>query len=820
MNTTTLRGGEGHRPRRGPRLSPYAQIVPCDTGWLLRHHRRTIALPSPVRELLAGPFLDLLNGAHDIPALAAATGVDIDDVSRLIAQMTELDLFDGDSDAPRDPAEAGAGPALPRSGVLLSEPLQVLVVGSGELAAGLCRELLRYDNVRLAFFEPSRVRNDESGRPGTRIAQPVRPTRSQVAAGLRAALSGTHVAAVCADQPTGLSALVATACREARVPAVFAELTETGGIVGPVLVAVRSAPSVGCPLCAGLHRADRDAFAAALPPFLEARWPSPAPWRWPHCAADITVVARLCMLALCKALEIARGVRPADSKAMAVDFSRRTASPESVPKHHGCDLCYPKPRNDVDLRQAEARRWWEGGLRDEAPPLPLTRILPALRALTGSVYGLFDAPRPRPVRDRQALWQFFRARGVHPGSNPLANAHSVPAIRREARGVTVGAFVSEGFDFDDADVAEALALIEGLERLYCLSYCAPRRIVQARLVDVASDALDPRGFPLHAERQYEDPGFPLRRFDPGATIPWLWAVDIATGSPVLVPLDLVYASSAPTRIYRANSNGAACHSSLRHAVINGIHETIERDALMVTWLNRLSLPRLALDASQPDPWSVRRTLAELDLELTHVDMTTDLDIPVLLAVLRDRRNPDFFLIDMVSSLDPRAQLQKLYRELAQFLFPYLVDQRHFINDCTRSSDPDMVVDFPDHVAFYQAEARNRQASFLATGTVSRPFGEGSYASAVLDANAELGVLAARLAAKGHRVLVVDCSVPLLRELGLHAVKVLIPGLQPLSCGHRFRVLGGDRILDAAQRMGYASRRRRREDLNAWPHPFW
>jgi ribosomal protein S12 methylthiotransferase accessory factor len=198
----------------------------------------------------------------------------------------------------------------------------------------------------------------------------------------------------------------------------------------------------------------------------------------------------------------------------------------------------------------------------------------------------------------------------------------------------------------------------------------------------------------------------------------------------------------------------------------------------------------------------------------------DLGIPVLLGVLRDRRNPALLLLDMVSHLDPRARLDKLYRELAQFLFPYLVDREHFVRPCTRDPDPASVMTFPDHVAFHQSAEKNRHAAFLTSAATSRRFADDAHAAIAREPQAELDGLVARLATRGYHTIVVDCTLPLLRDLGLFAVKVLIPGLQPLNCGHRLRVLGGERVLTIAQRMGLATGRRSLTELNPLPHPFW
>ena len=76
--------------------------------------------------------------------------------------------------------------------------------------------------------------------------------------------------------------------------------------------------------------------------------------------------------------------------------------------------------------------------------------------------------------------------------------------------------------------------------------------------------------PAYTAEQYAKRGFGLRKFDPGQCIDWIWGVRISDSEPVLVPLDLVFGRRQGPRLYRANSNGAACHSSLHHAVLRGV----------------------------------------------------------------------------------------------------------------------------------------------------------------------------------------------------------------------------------------------------------
>ena len=193
---------------------------------------------------------------------------------------------------------------------------------------------------------------------------------------------------------------------------------------------------------------------------------------------------------------------------------------------------------------------------------------------------------------------------------------------------------------------------------------------------------------------------------------------------------------------------------------------------------------------------------------------------MLLGILRDRLNPDFILVDPVASLDPETLLGKLYKELVQFCQPYFLNEHAYRTAATPSMDADLVVDFPDHVGFYQTRDKHAEVAFLTGAPERRAFGDGPYGPPDLGVRQAIDELVARLGRRGHEVIVVDCTVPLLRDLGLSAVKVLVPGLQALNAGHRYRVLGGRRVLEAPRRMGLGDRDRTLSELNPWPHPFW
>lgn len=70
------------------------------------------------------------------------------------------------------------------------------------------------------------------------------------------------------------------------------------------------------------------------------------------------------------------------------------------------------------------------------------------------------------------------------------------------------------------------------------------------------------------------------------------------------------------------------------------------------------------------------------------------------------------------------------------------------------------------------------------------------------------------------VIVVDQSSSETLRNGLRCVKVLIPGMLPMTFGHHLRRLEGlDRVLEVPMKLGYADRRLTPQELNPYPHPF-
>jgi ribosomal protein S12 methylthiotransferase accessory factor len=722
--------------------------------------------------------------------------------------------------------------------------VEILLVGLGELGLSVLKGLIHVSNIRIRLFDPvpvqwfdidpfyrsSELHHDKTAvvwrslgaavQERVQVAKREEAKESAFEDDLRHNISEVHLVVCCMDQPSSLIEKVFRICNSTGVPFIPAEITENGGSVGPVFTPQNPRANAGCWVCASLFRAQNDAFSKALLPYLERRFPLPARWRYPHGSSLSSVLATYVVLAVLETLANRNGPHPNDSKVLKISANAAEANAVATPRHYACSRCFVRAGKSVAQLRGEAKHNWESLYRSRlCEPTELRELWRKLSGLVGANGRTFQS-LVCSGSNRQFIFRFFVDRGVEPRSSLVPTVHSAFAERHAFHNNEIRRVGTEGVDFLDARSAQALAVVEGLERLFALEYYEPERVIYQRYREISDFALDPRSFPLFDESQYENSEFRLRRFSPDETIGWICGTRMSDDESIFVPMDLIYGNNTPSAIYVATSNGAACHSSFHHAVLNGIYETIERDALMLVWLNRMSLPVLEFADGDPDPFGVRKDFQKLSFELTHVDVTTDLNVPVMLAVLRDKLNPDFFVPTMASSLRRNRILEKLYKELIQFSYTYFTHQRHHKNERSGGYDTNGVTTFADHLSFYQDRNKNDLVSFLTAGTAGKSFPLWENLAESVSVTDELDTVHRRLLEKGYEVIVVDCTTQFLKELGLYAVKVLIPGLQALNANHLHRALGGRRPFTVARLMGFADRDRTIADLSPWPHPFW
>ena len=220
-----------------------------------------------------------------------------------------------------------------------------------------------------------------------------------------------------------------------------------------------------------------------------------------------------------------------------------------------------------------------------------------------------------------------------PDESSLPNCACELASSRRTLGAPTVVFGSGAHP--DPRRARAAAIGEAVER-YSGVFVPFERLRRTTARALGDAAVHPSRFALFHPSQFGIQRFPLVPFTDETQTTFVEGVDLADGSTAFLPAELVYLRRpAPTLapIGYATSSGLACGPSLAEAILGALLEVVERDAVMLAWKCRLSLPLL--------DWSEDTALTELDgrffeptgVRFRVVDASCFLGVPIAISVL-------------------------------------------------------------------------------------------------------------------------------------------------------------------------------------------
>lgn len=325
--------------------------------------------------------------------------------------------------------------------------------------------------------------------------------------------------------------------------------------------------------------------------------------------------------------------------------------------------------------------------------------------------------------------------------------------------------------------ALASACLEFLER-----FCAGMRsedVIREESYDrLAAEAIDPRLFNLAA-----DAGFcPAKKID------WIWGYSLTRADHVLVPANLVFCPYEPLGndkgIAWMDSNGLASGNTLEEAILHGLLEVIERDAVMISEYNQL--PPVGISPADL-PTVCRPTLELLAREgfrLTILAGLTDLPFPFIAIFLRHREDPANCSVAFGCHHDPALALERALTEAIQLLPPSV----HHEGWLSSGSPERYAAQPPREIPFDNLK---------------------SLASSDLKDNIEKCV--SILTGIGSEVIVVNLSLP---DIPFPAVRVLATALQPLL--HEGDMRLSSRFFEVPIKLGFRGRPRNPAGVKIWP----
>jgi ribosomal protein S12 methylthiotransferase accessory factor len=406
-----------------------------------------------------------------------------------------------------------------------------------------------------------------------------------------------------------------------------------------------------------------------------------------------------------------------------------------------------------------------------------------------------------------------------PGEPPLFRASCDVGSGMELLGCPLDHLSGLGGAGRSREEAAAAAVGEALER-YSATYVPRERIVVASAHELGDEAVAPERFALFSLRQYEQSDFPYAPFGERTRVAWVQGWTVPDGRPAWLPADLVFLGRLPceTRIGYATSSGAACAASVEEAVERGLYEVLERDAFLIVWSNRLSLPLLDSSGAERLEEQHRGLLASTALEFAAVDLSSFHRLPSVLGVVR-ARGARVGALGVGAGTGPDLE-RAWWKALAEASAARAAGAKLALLEPERRYGPlgEGVETFEDHIRYYADPCRAEAAAFLDAGEQRVPVAAVP-ALEGFTASDRIAALSARVKDAGAGAYAVDVTAPDVAELGLAVAKVLGPELCALDVSHSARFLGGRRLFTAAAGLGLRDALLSEEEVNAEPHPF-
>jgi len=339
------------------------------------------------------------------------------------------------------------------------------------------------------------------------------------------------------------------------------------------------------------------------------------------------------------------------------------------------------------------------------------------------------------------------------------------------------------------DQSRSSALCESIER-YAAQYQGDEYWIESVPEKLKSRYYLPHQLAIFSKKQYEQ--FKDKKNDKGlsqvvckykSSIPihWVPSWSLTQNENVYLPFAYCF-NNVPiedSQYIRWNSNGAAAGNVKEEAILQGFYEVIERDAAAIWWYNKTHRKEIDLSGLKNQDYNKVRYTLEKDWDYWVLDITTDFNIPVIVAVAHHKKNGEY-CFGFGCHLNIEIACLRALTELCQ-LIP-IRDQK------------DAPFDFKAIKNETYLRGTGQKKSISDYPTIEN-----------IDIKEDILVCIDIVKKLGFETLIVDYSRP---ELPIKTVKVIIPGLCFI-----WPQLGNSRLYDTPVKLGHKKNKLKEEELN-------
>lgn len=358
----------------------------------------------------------------------------------------------------------------------------------------------------------------------------------------------------------------------------------------------------------------------------------------------------------------------------------------------------------------------------------------------------------------------------------------------------------------------SIAQLEAVERYCSMFYPYKPNNIYGKLSDL-SDAVHPEKFILPSSDKN-----PFIPYQDSLEIYWTEAESLKKKKTVLIPEQLaVYGDSLfrdkkkQHRFVYDSSNGVSLGGTFEEAVLYGLLELVERDNFLTTWYGRIPVEEIVVESLglSNDVLKIIHRAQQDGFDIKIFDISMELGVPSFWALVRSLKGHKMYAYTAAGS-NPLP-----YKAAKSALLEALVGIK--IHDNINSEFgvdvPTEVTKMEDHVNYYSSSQHKSAFDFLKISRVTNL----SPQKYIQENNTKtyLKALIRRVLEKYDDIYVVNLTSKEMEGLGLYTVKVVVPGLLPMTFGVQNERVSMSRINQERSRRGL-------EDMgliNPYPHPF-
>lgn len=299
---------------------------------------------------------------------------------------------------------------------------------------------------------------------------------------------------------------------------------------------------------------------------------------------------------------------------------------------------------------------------------------------------------------------------------------------------------------------------------------------------------------------------------------WVEGKSLISSEKILVPGQLVYVpylyQHSESLIRFPLSTGAATGATSNDALYRGICEIVERDAFMISYLNKLPSPQIDLPfLNDKELDNIVNMLKRYKLEPIVIDLTTDLQIPAFAAITIDKTGlGPAVCVGLKAGFDVKESIIGAMEESLMM--------RSWIRDKFIYNDPQYkrgkeIITIEDRAHFWFPVSAIKYLDFWIKNKTFKKLNTKDLRAPKNKLKKALSIFTK----KRIDVFYVDIADKEVRKYDFMVVKVIIPQLQPLYLDERYPYLGGNRLYNTPVKMGLLEKPNKENQLNKVPHPF-